>query len=111
MGHIPVTRSTIYRAVARWRSNSAGPDIDKVRGREVIEELLVAVNPDSRLGYLLRLQLGGGMVFRTSGTWTRTKALYCYPVNTDGVASPASNRRTRADPLLHPPRRSDRPDP
>ena len=51
----------------------------------MIEELLVAVNPDpdSRLGYLLRLQLGGGMVFRTSGTWPRTKALYCYPVNTD----------------------------
>jgi ERCC4 domain len=51
----------------------------------VIEEMLVAVNPDadSRLGYLLRLPLGGGMVFRTSGTWPRTKALYCYPVTTD----------------------------
>lgn len=24
--------------------------------------------------------LGGGLVFRTSGTWPRTKALYCYPV-------------------------------
>jgi hypothetical protein len=44
-----------------------------------MEEMLVAVNPDadSRLGYLLRLPLGGGMVFRTSGTWPRTKALYC----------------------------------
>jgi hypothetical protein len=49
-----------------------------------MDELLVAVNPDpdSRLGYLLRLPLGGGMVFRTSGTWPRTKALYCYPVGT-----------------------------
>jgi hypothetical protein len=47
-----------------------------------MDELLVAVNPDpeSRLGYLLRLPLEGGMVFRTSGTWPRTKALYCYPV-------------------------------
>jgi len=45
-------------------------------------ELLVANNPDpdSRLPYLLWLPLGGGMVFRTSGTWPRTTALYCYPV-------------------------------
>ena len=35
-----------------------------------MNELLVATNPDpdSRLGYLLRLPLDGGMVFRTSGT-------------------------------------------
>lgn len=45
-------------------------------------ELLVAVNPnpDSKLAYLVRLPLNGGMVFRTSGTWPRTKALYCHPV-------------------------------
>lgn len=45
-------------------------------------ELLIARNPDpdSRLPYLLRLPLGGGMVFRTSGTWPRTNALYCHPV-------------------------------
>jgi len=45
-------------------------------------ELLIASNPDpdSRLPYLLRLPVNGGMVFRTSGTWPRTKALYCYPV-------------------------------
>lgn len=45
-------------------------------------ELLIAVNPDpdSRLPYLLRLPLAGGMVFRTSGTWPRTKALYCHPM-------------------------------
>lgn len=45
-------------------------------------ELLIAHNPDpeSRLAYLLRLPLGSGMVFRTSGTWPRTKALYCHPV-------------------------------
>jgi hypothetical protein len=50
-----------------------------------MQEMLVAVNPDadSRLSYLLRLPLGGGMVFRTSGTWPRTKALYCYPVAAD----------------------------
>jgi ERCC4 domain-containing protein len=45
-------------------------------------ELLIAVNPDpdSSLRYLMRLPLAGGMVFRTSGTWPRTTALYCHPV-------------------------------
>jgi hypothetical protein len=44
--------------------------------------LLIARNPDpdSRLRYLLRVPLGGGLVFRTSGTWPRTTALYCHPV-------------------------------
>jgi ERCC4 domain len=48
-------------------------------------ELLIATNPDpgSTLTYLLRVPLGEGIVFRTSGTWPRTKALYCYPVSTD----------------------------
>lgn len=46
-------------------------------------DLLIAANPDpeSSLTYLLRLPLGEGMVFRTSGTWPRTKALYCHPVD------------------------------
>lgn len=45
-------------------------------------ELLIAANPDpeSRLRYLLWVPLGEGLVFRTSGTWPRIKALYCYPV-------------------------------
>lgn len=48
-------------------------------------ELLVATNPDpdSSLAYLLRVPLGDGIVLRTSGTWPRTKALYCYPVPAD----------------------------
>jgi hypothetical protein len=48
-------------------------------------ELLIARNPDSdsTLAYLLRLPLAGGMVFRTAGTWPRTKALFCYPVPAD----------------------------
>jgi hypothetical protein len=51
----------------------------------VTYEMLVAVNPyrDSTLGYLLRLPLDGGMVFRTCGSWPRTTAVYCYPVTTD----------------------------
>jgi hypothetical protein len=46
-------------------------------------ELLIAVNPDpdSTLPYLMHLPVSGGMVFRTSGTWPRTNALYCYPVS------------------------------
>ena len=49
-----------------------------------MNELLIALNPDpdSRLPYLLRLPIREGMVFRTSGTWPRTKAIYCYPVDT-----------------------------
>jgi hypothetical protein len=45
-------------------------------------ELLIAINPDrdSRLAYLMRVPFGEGIVFRTAGTWPRTKALYCYPV-------------------------------
>jgi len=52
-------------------------------GREwVVMELLIARNPDpdSRLPYLLRVPLSEGLVFRTSGTWPRTTALFCYPV-------------------------------
>ena len=45
-------------------------------------ELVIARNPDpdSRLGFLLLVPFEGGLLFRTSGTWPRTKALYCYPV-------------------------------
>ncbi|MEO3938571.1 ERCC4 domain-containing protein [Dermatophilaceae bacterium Soc4.6] len=48
-----------------------------------MRELLIARNPDpeSSLGFLMRLPLGDGMVFRTSGTWPREKALYCHPVH------------------------------
>ncbi|EUA75400.1 putative eRCC4 domain protein [Mycobacterium xenopi 4042] len=49
-------------------------------------ELLIAVNPDedSRLPLLLRVPLGGGdLLFRTSGTWPREKALFAYPVPLD----------------------------
>jgi hypothetical protein len=48
-------------------------------------ELLIAANPNpaSRLPYLVRLPLSGGLVFATSGTWPRTKALYCHPVDVE----------------------------
>lgn len=47
-----------------------------------MHELLIATNPDedSRLGYLIKVPLGDGIVLRTSDTWPRAKALYCYPV-------------------------------
>lgn len=47
--------------------------------------MVIARNPstDSTLGYLLWLPVGDGMLFRTSGTWPRTKALYCHPVDLD----------------------------
>jgi hypothetical protein len=45
-------------------------------------ELVIIANPDeeSSLRYLLRLPIAGGLVFRTAGTWPRTKALFCYPM-------------------------------
>jgi ERCC4-type nuclease len=54
-------------------------------------ELLIARNPDpdSSLPYLLRLPVGEGLVFRTKGTWPRTSALYCHPVEpSDWPAEP-----------------------
>ncbi|MBO0878954.1 MAG: Lsr2 family protein [Mycobacterium sp.] len=47
--------------------------------------MLIAVNPDpeSRLGYLLRIPLSGGLVFRTAGTWPRTNALFAFPVGVE----------------------------
>ena len=65
---------------------------------KTLAELLIAHNPDpdSTLPYLLRLPLGGGMVFRTAGTWPRTKALFCYPVSVDEwPADPDIVERTR----------------
>ena len=46
-------------------------------------ELLIARNPDadSTLPFLIRVPVAGGMVFRTKGTWPRTGALYCHPVD------------------------------
>jgi hypothetical protein len=32
------------------------------------------------LPFLLRLPIGGGLLFRTKDTWPRTTALFCYPV-------------------------------
>jgi hypothetical protein len=48
-------------------------------------ELLVTGNPDpdSRLPYLIRVPVGAGLVFATSGTWPRMKALYCHPIPID----------------------------
>ncbi|WP_411431146.1 ERCC4 domain-containing protein [Mycolicibacterium conceptionense] len=46
--------------------------------------MVIALNPDegSRLPYLLRIpQPGGDLLFRTSGTWPRAKALYCHPAS------------------------------
>ncbi len=45
-------------------------------------EFLIARNPDpdSRLPYLIRLPIAGGLVFRAGGTWPRIKAIYCHPV-------------------------------
>src|SRR2546423_694899 len=65
--------SSPHQAVPSW---SCAAD------RLSLVELVIARNPDpeSKLPYLMRVPLGEGLVFRTSGTWPRTKALYCHPV-------------------------------
>ncbi len=51
-------------------------------------------DPDSRLPLLLRVPLGDGLVFRTSGTWPREKALYCHPMpGSDWPADPVVVQR------------------
>lgn len=71
-------------------------------------ELLIATNPnpDSRLPYLIRLPLGGGLIFATSDVWPRTKGLYCHrldiadwpadPVIVDRIALSSCTRRGAA---------------
>lgn len=61
-------------------------------------EVWIARNPDpaSRLPFLLRIPLEGGLVFRTAGTWPRTNALYCHPVPpTDWPPEPELVERVR----------------
>ena len=69
-----------------------------------MDELLIAANPDpdSRLRTCCGCPLGGGMVFRTSGTWPRTKALYCHPVDAVRMARRAGDRRAHRDPVRAP---------
>jgi hypothetical protein len=48
-------------------------------------ELVVARNPDpdSRLPYLVRVPVAGGLVFRARDTWPGATAVYCHPVPAD----------------------------
>jgi hypothetical protein len=49
----------------------------------VVAQFVIARNPepDSRLPYLLWVPLGQrGLVFKAGGTWPRTNAVYCHPV-------------------------------
>ena len=80
--HLPEDRADTRSA----RLTDPGDDCARLGA---VDELLIAHNPDpdSTLPFLLRVPLGVGLVFRTSGTWPRTKALYCYPVH-------AANGRT-----------------
>ncbi|MGH2650017.1 MAG: ERCC4 domain-containing protein [Actinomycetota bacterium] len=51
-------------------------------------EFLVARNtePDSKLPYLLRLPLEGGMVLKARDTWPRSSRVYCHPLEEDWPA-------------------------
>ncbi len=45
------------------------------------EPFLIARNPDpdSKLPFLLRLPIDGGLILKARETWPRTKSVYCYP--------------------------------
>jgi ERCC4 domain len=81
---MPATRSAVRRhpAAAGCATECRCSTADS----GLVAELLIAVNPDedSRLPLLLRVPLAGGdLLFRTSGTWPREKALFAYPVPLD----------------------------
>lgn len=63
-------------------------------------DLLIARNPDpdSTLKLLILVPIGTGRVYRTSDTWPRTKALFCYPVSRDEW--PAEPELVETIPLL-----------
>ena len=78
-----MSRATNYRRSPKTISAPLGSGGDPSARLGAVDELLIAHNPDpdSTLPFLLRVPLGVGLVFRTSGTWPRTKALFCYPVH------------------------------
>jgi len=45
------------------------------------DAFLIARNPeeDSKLPYLLRLPIGGGLVLKARDTWPRASRIYCHP--------------------------------
>jgi hypothetical protein len=54
-----------------------------------MEPFLVARNPDpeSRLPYLVRIPLEGGMVLKAKDTWPRSSRIYCHPAEEEWAAS------------------------
>lgn len=60
-----------------------GADVGRLAHWAVVAEFVVARNPepDSRLPYLLWVPLGRrGVLFKAGGTWPRTSAVYCHPI-------------------------------
>ena len=93
LGPLPARRSRgrLLRRAARGRPRQQSIGLGSRRvchpmpmaDSGLVTELLIAVNPDdeSRLRLLLRVPLpGGDLLFRTSDTWPREKALFAYPV-------------------------------
>jgi len=62
---------------------SPGPDQGRLADWDVVAHFVIARNPepDSRLPYLLWIPLGQrGLLFKAGGTWPRTSAVYCHPI-------------------------------
>ncbi len=61
-----------------------------VSGRDSVQMFLVARNPqpDTKLPYLLKLPLEGGLVLKARDTWPKTSRVYCHPFEEDWPAEP-----------------------
>jgi ERCC4 domain-containing protein len=82
---MPLPGALVMAVIAAFFGSGPPRWLARLGGRLDGVELLIARNPDpdSRLPFLLLLPLAGGTVFRVSGTWPRTSAVYCYPVSAE----------------------------
>jgi hypothetical protein len=61
------------------------------------DAFLIARNPeeDSKLPYLLRLPIGGGVVLKARDTWPRASRIYCHPFDEGWPADAEILEQTR----------------
>src|SRR2546426_4931397 len=58
------------------------------RGRQGVFVIARNPQPDTKLPYLLKLPLEGGLVLKARDTWPRTSRVYCHPFEEDWPEEP-----------------------
>lgn len=78
-------RPVINRRADLYTSGTRRAASGSVRGRSMGAVFTIARNPqeDSRLPYLLRLPIEGGLVLKARDTWPRSARVYCHPFEED----------------------------